>query len=114
MKDYFGGPTPTNDRHLRLSRTSLLLTPTCLLSLFRIALLIFILVGCGRTQDEGSEYRTNNVERAAIVYVCMGGSAYAYHDHYCRGLKECEADVEQVEQQEAIRMERKACGYCYR
>lgn len=48
------------------------------------------------------------------VLVCLGKSSYAYHDHYCQGLKQCKASVEEVTIEEAVKLNRKPCGYCYK
>ncbi|MCB0782180.1 MAG: hypothetical protein KDC03_22055 [Flavobacteriales bacterium] len=50
---------------------------------------------------------------AAGVLVCMSPEAYAYHDHVCRGLARCRAEVWTVSVQRAVAMGRKPCGYCY-
>jgi hypothetical protein len=51
--------------------------------------------------------------QADSVLVCKGTSAYAYHDRYCQGLKRCKASIVKVSLDEAIKMNRKACGFCY-
>jgi len=49
------------------------------------------------------------------VYVCMSGSAYAYHSGYCQGLKRCTHTVKKLKKQDATDQGfSKACGFCYR
>ena len=50
-----------------------------------------------------------------MVYVCTGGSAYAYHcNRGCRGLNRCGASIRYVTLSEAYSMGRsKPCGWCY-
>lgn len=47
------------------------------------------------------------------VLVCNGGSAYAYHSHYCRGLSRCSASVEKMTKSEAVKKGRRPCKICY-
>lgn len=49
----------------------------------------------------------------ATVYVCMSTGAYAYHTHFCQGLKRCKADIAEMSVNEARSRGRKPCGYCY-
>jgi len=48
------------------------------------------------------------------VLICMGKSSYAYHARVCQGLKKCSVDPRKVTLEEAKKMKRKACGYCYK
>ena len=55
----------------------------------------------------------DNVESS--VYICTGQYAKAYHkSRNCRGLGNCRGDIKQVSIEEAKRMGRTPCGYCYR
>ena len=49
-----------------------------------------------------------------MVYVCTGGSAYAYHiNRNCQGLNRCKAEIHRVTLSDAYAMGRtKPCGYC--
>ncbi|TDN39287.1 hypothetical protein E4631_15545 [Hymenobacter sp. UV11] len=48
------------------------------------------------------------------VYVCSGGSAYAYHNYEsCSGLNRCTHTVNAVTVAEAEGMGRRACRKCY-
>ena len=47
------------------------------------------------------------------VMICKVPNAYAYHRHYCTGLKRCNYSVDTVSVSEAIRKGYKPCGYCY-
>lgn len=48
------------------------------------------------------------------VYVCMGGSSYAYHfTRSCKGLAKCRSTIKLMPQSEAIQKHgRRPCGYC--
>lgn len=48
-----------------------------------------------------------------VVLICVSPSAYAYHSHSCRGLKQCKHTVKEVRKSEAEARNRKPCGYCY-
>ncbi len=52
---------------------------------------------------------------AGNVYVCLSGTAYAYHqDRYCRGLNKCTHTIKEVPERFAIdSLNRRKCGYCY-
>src|SRR5690349_6218633 len=52
--------------------------------------------------------------RQEDVLICKSGTAYAYHNHYCRGLKECTHVVERITLHEALAQHRKPCSYCYK
>jgi hypothetical protein len=55
----------------------------------------------------------DNVESS--VYICTGQYAKAYHkSRNCRGLGNCRGDIKQVSIEEAKRMGRTPCGYCYK
>lgn len=59
---------------------------------------------------EGQEW----VSVADSVYICRSSGAYAYHSHYCQGLKRCTHRIDKVTQKEAIRIGfEKPCGFCY-
>ncbi len=48
------------------------------------------------------------------VLICNSKSSYAYHNKYCRGLKQCKSDVREVSVEQAKKMGKgKPCGYCY-
>lgn len=49
------------------------------------------------------------------VYVCLSGSAYAYHKNMeCRGMRACTHPVKEVTLRYATdTLKRKPCGYCY-
>jgi hypothetical protein len=56
---------------------------------------------------------SENFHLSDEVLICDSKSAYAYHSHYCQGLKRCKAEVIKMTKEEAIRIGRKPCGYCY-
>ncbi len=49
------------------------------------------------------------------VYVCLSGTAYAYHDNKsCRGLRQCTHEIVEVTIKYAVdSLRRRPCGYCY-
>lgn len=56
---------------------------------------------------------TKTKSKEQMVYVCMGGSAYAYHtDKSCRFLANCSKKIERVAVSKAIEMGRKPCKSC--
>lgn len=69
---------------------------------------------CGETEQHVEEEGAHVWDgREPEVYICTGSSSYAYHDHYCQGLKQCRHEVNLVQMDEALRIGRKPCGYCY-
>lgn len=80
-------------------------------SKYCLIFLIISLLGC---QSE-SKYSTSIDLSEKLVLICLGSTAYAYHNHYCQGLKRCEGEVKEVTIHEAKSNNRgKPCGYCYR
>ena len=53
-------------------------------------------------------------QKVDSVLVCRSGTAYAYHDHECRGLAHCTHKIIKVTLEEARRMGFKPCKICYR
>jgi hypothetical protein len=47
------------------------------------------------------------------VLICKSGTAYAYHNYQCQGLKKCTHLIESVSLKEALALKRKPCEYCY-
>ena len=47
------------------------------------------------------------------VLICDSPDAYAFHDHHCQGLSSCDSQIMNVSVEEAIKMKRRACGFCY-
>ena len=47
------------------------------------------------------------------VLICKSPTAYAYHSYECRGLARCTHKIEKVSLEDAIKLKKKACGYCY-
>jgi hypothetical protein len=65
-----------------------------------------------------SNYITVNTSagvEADSVYVCLSREAYAYHcRNNCRGLRQCTHIVKRASIGYAqIKLNRRACGYCY-
>ncbi len=48
------------------------------------------------------------------VLVCESSSSYAYHTHYCSGLGRCTHNVVKVTQEQAQKMGKKPCKFCYK
>ena len=72
--------------------------------------LLFIVIG---TTPAASP---SPISTEAKVYVCVGGSAYAYHSNRdCRGLNNCRHEIIEVTVTDAIKKyRRKECRICYR
>ena len=67
-------------------------------------LLCFALYSCGgSSSDDDSDY----------VTICLSEDAYAYHDHQCMGLDQCDGGTEEVTVEEAEDEGRTPCGFCY-
>ena len=81
--------------------------------MFKISysLLLIILLGCSSNQNKN--YVNEPKQSNSIVIICHGEDAFAYHDHVCRGLRNCEASTEEVSVNEAIELGRRPCGFCY-
>lgn len=56
---------------------------------------------------------TNFIKNEDNVLICISASAYAYHTHYCSGLKRCTHEVAEVTVDEAKSKGYKACNICY-
>jgi hypothetical protein len=52
--------------------------------------------------------------RQESVLICKSGTAYAYHSYNCQGLRGCTHAIERISQIDAVRLGKKACGYCYK
>ena len=67
-------------------------------------LLGFALYSCGgSSSDDDSD----------TVTICLSEDAYAYHDHQCMGLDQCDGGTEEVTVEEAEDDGRTPCGFCY-
>lgn len=47
------------------------------------------------------------------VLICTSTTAAVYHDHKCKGLEACKAEVKTITLSEAKALNRRACRYCY-
>jgi len=47
------------------------------------------------------------------VLVCKGTSSYAYHKYQCQGLDQCRGKIVRMSVENAIKIGRTLCGYCY-
>lgn len=52
-------------------------------------------------------------DKSNTVLICDSPDAYAYHNHQCHGLSSCNSQIINISVEEAIKMERRKCGYCY-
>ena len=63
---------------------------------------------------KGGKTGNNNVNlKENEVLICNSSSAGSYHNHHCRGLSQCKAEVIKISILKAKADQRKACGYCY-
>jgi hypothetical protein len=76
-----------------------------------------LLLRCTTKGNDPNALKTKNNEvlniQDSIVLVCKGPRSYAYHDHFCQGLKKCSVQIEKMSIDEAKRLDRIPCGYCY-
>ena len=70
-------------------------------------LLCFALYSCGGSSSD------DDSEDSDIVTICLSEDAYAYHDHQCMGLDQCDGGTEEVTIEEAEDDGRTPCGFCY-
>ena len=47
------------------------------------------------------------------VLICTSATAAVYHDHKCKGLEACRAEVKTITLSEAKALNRRSCRYCY-
>lgn len=53
--------------------------------------------------------------KSSKVYVCMGSQSKRYHKTpQCMGLSKCSKEVKEITLEEAKKMGRTPCGYCYK
>ena len=76
-------------------------------------LLLFALSFFSPAFPKVSEFAGLETKAPVQVLICKSKNAYAYHSGMCRGLKRCDAVIEKVALEDAIKAKRKACGYCY-
>jgi hypothetical protein len=73
-----------------------------------VILILFAVLSCS-----GSESKIPTDPNTKVM-ICTGGHSKRYHAHKCRGLKSCKGEVRKITLAEAKRMNRTACGYCYK
>ena len=61
----------------------------------------------------GNANSSATILKESYVLICVSPTAYAYHDHYCRGLKACTHEVKKITITRAVDIGRRPCGYCY-
>jgi len=76
-----------------------------------IILILFINLSCSQEKNESNA--NSESDSPNIVILCKSDNAYAYHNSKCLGLSKCDAEIEEVTQEEAIKNGRKPCGFCY-
>ena len=74
------------------------------LALITTIITVTIIASCGSPSSNGT---------SADVIICLSENAYAYHDHKCMGLGQCDSNTEEISITKAKGMGRKACGFCY-
>jgi hypothetical protein len=65
-----------------------------------------------RLVDNNNSNSNANADTDAVL-VCTSAAATVYHDHKCKGLEACRADIKTVTLSEAKALNRRACRYCY-
>lgn len=65
-----------------------------------------------RLVDNNNNNTDANADTDAVL-VCTSAAATVYHDHKCKGLEACRADIKTVTLSEAKALNRRACRYCY-
>ena len=71
-----------------------------------IIISLMIITSCGNSSSNGRDDQSD-------VIICLSEDAYAYHDHQCMGLGQCDSNTEEISIAQAKNMGRKACGFCY-
>ncbi|MBP6664878.1 MAG: carboxypeptidase-like regulatory domain-containing protein [Chitinophagales bacterium] len=65
-----------------------------------------------RLVDNNNSNSNANADTDAVL-VCTSAAAAVYHDHKCKGLEACRAEVKTITLSEAKALNRRACRYCY-
>ena len=69
----------------------------------------------GMVAVHAATYRQSHIEASANkVLICTSPKAYAYHSHYCHGLKRCTYDIVTTTRSEAMKRGYQACKICYK
>ncbi len=64
--------------------------------------------------DNHNQHSSSINKRDAVVYICNGPKAYAYHSHAgCSGLNNCSTQISAINLSDAINRGRRACQKCY-
>jgi len=53
-------------------------------------------------------------QKEETVIICTGKYAKRYHNHICKGMKNCKGETKKVKLSEAKAMGLTPCGYCYK
>jgi micrococcal nuclease len=54
-----------------------------------------------------------NSLQSGQVYICASKGSKTYHKSMCSGLSKCAKGIKTIDLKEAIRINKKECGYCY-
>ena len=65
-----------------------------------------------RLVDNNNSNSNANADTNSVL-VCTSAAATVYHDHKCKGLEACRAEVKTITLSEAKALNRRACRYCY-
>lgn len=75
-------------------------------------LFLILLLSC-HTDNKSNTSNVSNTSN--MVYICTGRYARAYHKTTdCRGIRACKAGIRTVTLEEAQKMGRTPCRYCYK
>ena len=74
---------------------------------YKLLIVLLVLSACSQNKEDEKGVNSD------LVMVCDSPGAYAYHNHHCHGLSSCDSQIINVSVEEAIKMERRECGFCY-
>lgn len=75
--------------------------------------LYFCLMGMAAVHAANYVQRNAEVSTSKVL-VCTSPNAYAFHSHYCRGLKRCTYDTVTMSRSQAVKRGYQACKICYK
>ena len=83
---------------------------------FLIAFLFVFAFNFSPLTTAGSKVDQVPAQQETYVWICTGGSAYAYHSRSsCSGLNNCQGRIIKVTEREAIeKYHRRPCKRCYK
>jgi hypothetical protein len=86
------------------------------MNFFKFFFFVFTLFAssCKSDKNDGNEKNlTSSAKVKSIVIICDSDDAFAYHNHICAGLSNCESVLEDVNINFAIKNGRTPCKLCY-